>query len=176
PNFAAYLEKMRLGIVVSISFLFSSLQILAQNTPKSDEIPSEWHHLDQQETGYYGVSTKQAYRFLDSIQAKPRKVIVAVIDADLDVNHEDSKGPIWINPNPSKKGYTNDINGWNFLGSADGQQVTKVGTESFREYKRLKGKFEGKTIEDFKKKRDQELFNYFQAVKKDAKIGSYLRF
>src|SRR5690606_4987224 len=65
---------------------------------------------------------------------------------------------------------------WNLLGSPDGQQVTKVGTESFREYKRLRSRFEGKTIDDFRKKKDQELFAYFQAVKKDAKIGSYLQF
>jgi len=175
-NFAAYLEKMQLRIAVAISFLFSSLQVLAQNTPKSKEIPAEWHHLDQHKTGYFGVSTEQAYSFLDSIQAKPRTVIVAVIDGDLDVAHEDLKDRVWNNPNPSKKGYINDVNGWNFLGSADGQQVTKVGTESFREYKRLRSKFEGKTREDFKKKKDQELFNYFQAVRKDAKIGSYLQF
>ena len=175
-NFAPYLEKMRLRIAVAISFLFSSLQVLAQNTSKSTEIPAEWHHLDQTETGYFGVSTKQAYSYLDSIQAKPRKVVVAVIDADLDIAHEDLKDKIWNNPNPSTEGYVNDINGWNFLGSADGQQVTKVGTESFREYKRLRSKFEGKTIDDFKKKKDRELFTYFEAVKKDAKIGSYLRF
>ena len=167
---------MQLRIAVAISFLFSSFQVSAQITPKSDEIPTEWHHLDQQISGYYGVSTDQAYSYLDSIQAKPRKVIVAVIDADLDVAHEDLTGQIWNNPNPAKKGYINDINGWNFLGSSDGQQVTKVGTESFREYKRLRSRFEGKTIDDFKKKKDQELFNYFEEVKKDAKIGSYLQF
>src|SRR5690606_32271793 len=80
------------------------------------------------------------------------------------------------NPNPATEGYKNDIQGWNFLGTSDGYQLTKVGTESFREYKRLKGKYEGKTIEDFRRKKDKEEFAYFEAVKKDAKISSYVKF
>ena len=57
---------------------------------------------------------------------KAKKVIVAVIDAGIDINHEDLNELIWVNkdeiPNngidDDKNGYVDDINGWNFLGES----------------------------------------------------------
>lgn len=55
------------------------------------------------------------------------KVIVAVIDSGVDVNHEDLDGKIWINKNEipnngiddDSNGYVDDVMGWNFIGNAD---------------------------------------------------------
>lgn len=38
-------------------------------------------------------------------------IVVAVIDTGADINHEDLKENIWVNPNPVK----GDIHGWNFV-------------------------------------------------------------
>ena len=56
---------------------------------------------------------------------KGKKVIVAVIDTGLDIDHESLSSNIWINKDEringkddDKNGYIDDINGWNYLGSA----------------------------------------------------------
>lgn len=40
-----------------------------------------------------------------------KKVVVAVIDTGIDVEQEDIKNNLWVNPNPTK----GDIHGWNFV-------------------------------------------------------------
>ena len=57
---------------------------------------------------------------------KPKKVIVAVIDSGVDIDHEDLDGLIWKNLNEipnnkiddDKNGYIDDVFGWNFLGDS----------------------------------------------------------
>lgn len=57
-----------------------------------------------------------------------QSVIVAVIDAGMDINHEDLKDQLWINQgeipdngiDDDKNGYVDDIYGWNFIGGKDG--------------------------------------------------------
>ena len=59
---------------------------------------------------------------------------MAVIDSGIDIDHEDLEGQIWVNtdevPNngidDDANGYIDDINGWNFLGDADKEQLEYV--------------------------------------------------
>jgi subtilisin family serine protease len=52
------------------------------------------------------------------------EVIVATLDSQIDLNHEDLKGQFWINKyeiannniDDDQNGYIDDINGWNFIG------------------------------------------------------------
>ena len=80
-----------------------------------------------------GLGTDLAYsKILVKKNSKP--VIVAIIDSGVDIEHEDLKGQIWINQDeiPGNKldddgnGYIDDINGWNFLGNADGENINDV--------------------------------------------------
>jgi cell wall-associated protease len=145
-------------------------------TSKKQTLPSNWHYLSAEKSGYYGVNAEQAHQFLDSLQLKPKKITVAVIDADLNINHEDLKERIWKNPNPGAAGYANDLNGWNFLGHNDGRMLIKTGTEAFREYKRLRPKYENIKADAIKKKAEKEEYAYFLHVRKEAKINSYVQF
>ena len=84
-----------------------------------------WHNLDLEQDSIPGMSVDRAYNELIK-DLKSKKVIVAVIDAGIDIKHEDLKGMIWVNKGeiPNNKidddnnGYVDDINGWNFLGDS----------------------------------------------------------
>lgn len=97
-----------------------------------------------------GVDAERAYRTLN-LNPNAKQIIVAVIDGGFDLNHEDLKGRMWVNQKEAQgqpgvdddqNGYTDDINGWNFLGAKDGQgrslHVNQERLESTRELVRLK--------------------------------------
>jgi subtilisin family serine protease len=85
-----------------------------------------WQNLDNKQDSTMGISTEKAY--LELLKGKKATtVLVAVIDAGVDTTHEDLKAVIWKNKTEKrdgrdndKNGYTNDIHGWNFIGSATG--------------------------------------------------------
>lgn len=86
-----------------------------------------WQNMDLQQDSVFGISTERAYRELLA-DKKPKNVIVAVIDAGVDINHEDLKDVIWVNhretPGNSRdddhNGYIDDIHGWDFIGGPKG--------------------------------------------------------
>ena len=67
-----------------------------KTTPIKEADLKRWSHLDLVKDTIPGMSVDKAYNEL--IKAKKgTKVIVAVIDGGLDVDHEDLKGKVWIN-------------------------------------------------------------------------------
>ncbi|MFK8044273.1 MAG: S8 family peptidase [Crocinitomicaceae bacterium] len=100
----------------------------------------------------FGMSTDKAYKKILN-DKKSKTVIVAVIDSGVDTEHEDLKGKIWVNadeiPNngidDDKNGYIDDVNGWSFLGNADGENVNDEQLEVTRIFARLDKKFAGKS-------------------------------
>ncbi|WP_316791082.1 S8 family peptidase [Pedobacter frigoris] len=86
-----------------------------------------WQNLDLKADTTFGISTEKAYNELLKGK-KSTPVIVAVLDGGVDINHEDLKSIIWVNKkekagngkDDDKNGYIDDVNGWNFLGSAKG--------------------------------------------------------
>ncbi len=162
-------------ICYSIFLIFPHVFCLAQ-TNKNQNLPANWHYLSAEKSGFYGVNAEKAHQFLDSLKLMPKKVTVAVIDADLNINHEDLKKRIWTNPNPGNKGYSSDLHGWNFLGNKDGSMLSKTGTEAFREYKRLRPKYENVKAEAIKSKAEKKEYAYFLHVRKEARINSYVQF
>ena len=98
----------------------------------TDDEEKEWSHLDLTSDTIPGVSLNRAYKEL--VKPKSKTIIVAVIDSGIDIGHEDLKGKIWVNkreiPNngkdDDKNGYIDDVNGWNFLGESDNEQLEYV--------------------------------------------------
>lgn len=137
---------------------------------KGQEPPKNWFNLDPVNDQVNGVSVEKAYAELLANKTS-QKVIVAVIDSGIDIEHEDLREVVWINedeiPNngidDDNNGYIDDIYGWNFIGGKDGRNVDKDGYEITREYLRLRPIYEGKTAEDFKKKQRAE-FDYWKEV------------
>ena len=68
------------------------------------------------------IHLPEAYRLLNSNKKAESKVVIAIIDKGVDVNHEDLMENIWFNTleiennhiDDDMNGYVDDINGWNF--------------------------------------------------------------
>ena len=127
-----------------------------------------WHLLDHQIDGYRGISLNKAYELLKGRQSTP--VIVAVIDSGIDTLHEDLKAVLWRNEkeisgngkDDDGNGYIDDIYGWNFCGSKEGENLSRNSWEITRVYHHWKAEFDGKTEKEIHKDRQ---FLYSQWVK-----------
>ncbi|MDB5120449.1 MAG: peptidase [Sphingobacteriales bacterium] len=106
--------------IITLSPLFSYSQ--DKEKPKEN-----WQNLDLQSDGMFGISTEKAYNEL-LIGKESKSVIVAVIDGGVDKEHEDLKDVMWLNSkeiignkkDDDNNGYSDDIFGWNYLGSSKG--------------------------------------------------------
>jgi len=174
------IKSIRRILLITICFL-ASVSIFAQGS----EIPKNWHLLDKQASGYYGVSMDKAYDFVKSKNLKSKTVIVAVIDSGVDTTHEDLKPILWHNPNEipgngiddDKNGYVDDIYGWNFIGGRNGKNIEQESLEATRVYYSLKSKWEGKDSVVMKLTKDQQYeYNMWKRAKEnivnsDSKIS-----
>lgn len=110
---------------------------------------SDWQFSSFDKEGTYGAEINKAYTFLKGKQPK-KKPIIAMVGYGLDVQHEDLKNQLWINPadkldgiDNDKNGLVDDVNGWNFLGNANGDVLNQTNKVADREFMRLRGKYEG---------------------------------
>jgi cell wall-associated protease len=89
-----------------------------------------WHQKDYQQDTIPGISLDKWYS-LNKKRPKSKSIIVAVIDTQIDLKHEDLQGQIWTNLNEipdngiddDKNEYIDDINGWSFTGTKSGGYV-----------------------------------------------------
>jgi len=113
-----------------------------------------WGHLDLIKDTIPGMSVDKAYA--EIIKNKTgKKVIVAVVDSGIDIDHEDLNDVVWTNkgeiPNngkdDDKNGYIDDVHGWNFLGDGYDEQLEYVrilasGDTSNPEYNKAKEEYD----------------------------------
>ena len=122
----------------------------------------------------FGMHTDLAYKKLLAGK-KSEPVVVAVIDSGVDIEHEDLQGRIWVNEDEipgngiddDNNGYIDDVNGWNFLGNASGENINDVQLEVTRIYQELEGKFSGKMKSEIKEE-DKKDFELYRKVKKEV--------
>jgi subtilisin family serine protease len=109
-------------IIIIIEILHMSIAAHGQNIKNNN-----WQHFDLQIDSVYGISADRAYAEL--LKGKIGvSVTVAVIDGGLDTSHKAFRGILWRNPkeiagngkDDDHNGYTDDLHGWNFLGSNRG--------------------------------------------------------
>ncbi|WP_025742946.1 S8 family peptidase [Aquimarina pacifica] len=108
-----------------------------------------------------GMSVDRAYRELIK-NRKGETIIVAVIDTGVDIEHEDLDDVIWVNPkeiignkiDDDNNGYVDDINGWNFLGDVENENLEYV-----RILKKNKSKFEANELDS----KEQQFYKGLQA-------------
>lgn len=89
-----------------------------------------WHQKDVQQDTIVGISLDKWYDQNKKV-AKSKAIVVAVIDTQIDLKHEDLQGQIWVNKkevanngiDDDNNGYIDDSNGWNFIGTKRGSTV-----------------------------------------------------
>lgn len=139
-----------LGLLVALGVSVNSTfgQNNSEGKDKKTITQQNWHHLDPKKNKYVGISTDKAYNNLLK-DKKMTRVVVAVLDGGVDINHEDLKGRIWVNPkeiagngiDDDNNGFIDDINGWNFIGNANGANLNQTTLELTRQYKLLSEKY-----------------------------------
>ncbi|WP_027394099.1 S8 family serine peptidase [Aquimarina latercula] len=175
-------------------FLYTSQSIAVipnqQNVSKNKL--KNWSHLDLSEDSIPGVSLIKAYN-LDFLSVKTeQEVVVAIIDTQIDINHEDLNGKIWrnkreVNKNridDDKNGYIDDINGWDYLVNSKGESLARSDFEFVRIVRKFKPVFDEVDGEISKKSqpKNYELYKIatkkyeeaLVAAKKDQEYGDFL--
>ena len=143
-----------------------------------------WSHLDVLRDTVPGMSVDRAYEEIIR-NRKGQKVIVAVIDSGIEIDHPDLKSQIWVNPkeisgnkkDDDNNGYIDDIHGWNFLGAANEEQLEMArivgrGDDGSTEFKRAKAELD-KSLAELKPAQERlknlqnandKLIAYFEKV------------
>jgi subtilisin family serine protease len=135
---AKSLAGLSLGLLVmgcSATAVITAPPIVYSNvSPRISELSESetqrWGHLDLVKDTVPGMSVDRAYSELLK-KRKGETVIVAVIDSGIDLDHEDIKDVLWVNPGEiagdgidnDGNGYIDDIHGYNFLGESYHEQM-----------------------------------------------------
>jgi len=170
----------------SLSMYAQPAQNYTKKTPLTDDQLKRWSHLDLEKDSIPGMSVDKAYAELLK-NKKGAKVIVAVIDSGVDIDHEDLKPVIWTNtkeiPNngkdDDKNGFVDDVHGWNFLGESNNEnlemvRIIKKGDDGSEMYKRALADYT-KNLEEIKESKENVdvLLNADKKVREALKNDKY---
>ena len=132
-----------------ISMTVSAVRSNSRQKTQKKQSELDWFNCSFDQDSVYGAEVNKAYDYLNANKKKAKKrPVVALIGTGMDVEHEDLKQAIWVNPkeklnqkDDDKNGWIDDINGWNFIGGKDGQVMESLTREGEREFFRLKDKY-----------------------------------
>ena len=149
----------------------TSYPLKAKNIRINHEDIKSWQHKDIIEDTIPGISLDKAYRELLK-DKKGKTVVVAIIDTEMDIFHEDLKDAIWINPNEipdngiddDDNGYIDDIHGWNFLGNQQGGNIIYSNLESTRIIRKFRDQFQNVKQEDILEQDIEGFLQYQKAL------------
>ncbi len=154
-----------------------SIQISESHSPDliknklSEEELISWHHKDIFNDSIPGISLEKANKELLKGR-KNNEIIIAVIDTEIDTNHEDLKEKIWINPkeisnngiDDDNNGYVDDIHGWNFLGNDKGENVIYSNFEYVRLIRKFASKYRNINEVEIANKEDKDFEIYKKSL------------
>ncbi|TDP02473.1 S8 family peptidase [Flavobacterium sp. 245] len=145
---------------------------------KTGDLKQTWYQKDYEINKIPGISLD---KWFGQNKNKTKKtIIVAVIDTQIDKNHEDLKDKIWINskeiPNNNldddQNGYIDDIQGWNFTAKND-SYVVWGNFEYVRIVREFRDKFENNDNLQLSKNDATSYKEYLRAKKKLAEEKKY---
>jgi subtilisin family serine protease len=160
---------MKKLLIIVIAIVISAIEGFTQTD--TSNIYHNWFNKSPITDQIYGAEIDRAYEQILKDKT-PSTIIVAVIDGGIDITHEDLKDNIWVNKNEipdngtddDKNGYIDDVHGWNFLGNANGENISYENLEITRIYKQYKEKYsniEPKTLSDS----DKNTFDLFSQAR-----------
>lgn len=148
------------------------LLLLTYSPLLAQEAPNNWFNLDLKKDGFPGMSTLEAKELLKN--RRGTEVVVAILDSGVDIEHEDLQGAIWVNtdeiPGNGKdddnNGYIDDVNGWNFIGNANGKNIDEENLEKVRLYNQYKKQIGSRKRADLNRK-EQKLYDLMQTYERE---------
>lgn len=151
-------QKSKLPNLSTLQPIENADHLPTRKSKLSENDLKRWSHLDIINDTIPGMSVDRAYAEIIK-DKKGNKVIVAVIDSGIEIDHEDLQPQIY-NKNTSKANkkknknsiYEGDVHGWNFLGKSNDEnlemtRIVKKGDDGSMKYKRAKGELEAKIAE-----------------------------
>ncbi|MEZ4804516.1 MAG: S8 family serine peptidase [Bacteroidia bacterium] len=147
------------------------LSLIAGSNLFAQSYAKDWHLQYSAKDTNYGIGLTEALKN-HKAPANAEKVIVAVIDDGIDVEHPDLKENIWINEaeingnavDDDHNGYIDDYNGWDYLGSA-GQDIQYDNLEITRLLRNYQKRFDGNTLK--LSKTDKADYKKYKALQKE---------
>ena len=145
-----------------------------------------WSHLDILRDTIPGMSVDRAYEELLK-DRKSTKVLVAVVDSGIDIEHPDLAPVIWNNPkeipgngiDDDNNGYIDDVHGWNFLGDINHEnmefvRILKKGDDGSATYKKAKAEYDEKYGEAMAGKQQMDfILKADKAIRAELKKDTY---
>ena len=160
----------------------TSNENFTKKTPLTDQQLKRWSHLDLEKDSIPGMSIDKVYADLLK-NKKGSKVIVAVVDTGVDINHEDLKSVIWTNkkeiPNngkdDDKNGFVDDVHGWNFLGDSNNEnlemtRLLKKADDGSEAYKNAQADYKARYDEVMESKENVDVL-----LKADKTVRDFLK-
>jgi subtilisin family serine protease len=165
-----------LSILVGALFFGSTKITYSQsNTAYSvDSLDSKflnWYNQSPKLDKIQGVEVNRAYSEILVSKTPKKKIVIAIIDSGVDIEHPDLQGKIWTNKNEipnngvddDNNGYVDDIHGWGFLGNGKGENIAEENIEQTRIYRDLKPFYENiKASDSLNEKQKKEYAIYTQ--------------
>jgi cell wall-associated protease len=144
------MKKLLFLFVVFISCKTTKTTMPNKSIVSNDSV--SWQYKDLSMDSIPGISFDKWYSENKDKKTKQKQIIVAVIDMQIDLNHEDLKKQIWVNKkeilgnsiDDDKNGYVDDVNGWNFIGHKNKRYNVWSNFEYIRILRDWKPQFEGK--------------------------------
>ncbi|NVO11412.1 MAG: S8 family serine peptidase [Bacteroidales bacterium] len=133
-----------------------------------------WYNMSPEIDKIQGVEVNRAYKELLSNKKSKKKIVVAIIDGGVDIDHIDLQGKIWVNkgeiPNngidDDNNGYIDDIHGWGFLGNSKGENIEEENVEQTRIYRDLNPIYRNiKSTDSLSESQKKEYNLYLQSEK-----------
>ena len=133
----------KLIIALNLVLMVAAANIQYPTYSTVDSLPEfnlNWYNHSPDNTKISGVAAKKSYDELLKRKSLKKEIVAAVIDSGVDTEHEDLVGNIWVNEDEipdngiddDKNGYVDDIHGWNFLGSTEGEMIVHESLEMAR--------------------------------------------
>ncbi|AXT51312.1 peptidase S8 [Aquimarina sp. BL5] len=171
--FSKELRILFFYFVILTPFKFNAQVQSTKNDSSENKKTDPWYFKDVTKDSVFGISLTEANQVLTQKKLKGREIVIAVIDTEIDINHEDLKDQIWHNhkeiPDNSMddddNGYIDDIDGWNFLGNTNGENIIHSNFEITRIVRKYQEKFEGLNIDQIKVP-DTSNFKLYKKAKK----------